>query len=159
MACSPETPPALAWQQCTSTEGGYVAEYPAAWHTNDGRVMSPCALFDPQPIEVPPASELPSDIAVAIFVHHVPFETVASASMGVRVIASDDRQVAGRRAVRRLLEQTGEGLLDAGMRTMDYVVDWGDGRTLTAHSHDAGDPDFDTKQQVLDAMMARLQRQ
>jgi len=145
-------------QSCVNHAGGFAVEYPAGWHTNDGSVMPACSLFDPQPMEVPPASELPEDIAVAIQVQEVAFETVAGASFGVRIIEREEREVAGRRAVRRLVEQTGEALLDAGIRTYEYVVDWGDGRTLTAHSHDVGEPDFATKRRELDAMMASLRR-
>jgi hypothetical protein len=150
-----ETPQPAAWQRCTFEPAGIAVEYPADWQTNDGSVMPACSLFDPQPIDVPWASELPADIAVAIHLQDVAFER-ATGTFGLRVISSEERRVAGRPAVQRLVEQTGDGLLDAGIRTYQYLIDWGDGRTLSAHSHDVGAPDFATKRRVLDEMMARL---
>jgi hypothetical protein len=147
-----------AWQRCTNTAGGFSAEFPADWQTNDGSVMPPCTLFDPQEILIPEASELPADIAVGIHVQDVAFDRVAESTFGIRLLSSEARTVAGRPGMRRLTEQTGDGLLDAGVRSWEYVVDWGDGRTLLAVSRDVGVPDFELKRRVLDEMMHRLQR-
>jgi hypothetical protein len=172
-ACTPEGPdrgtagadapaaaasPAAAWQRCTKPEGGFSVEFPADWQTNDGSIMPACTLFDPEAITVPEASELPADIAVGITVQDVEYERVADGTFGVRVLSTEAWRVAGQPALRRLVEQTGEGLLDAGVRSWEYVVHWGDGRTLVAVSHDVGAPAFDIKRLVLDSMMARLRR-
>jgi hypothetical protein len=148
-----------AWQRCTHAASGLIVEFPGGWHTNDGSVMPACTLFDPQPIAVPPASEVPEDIAVMISVEDVAFERIATSTFGLRVLSREELQLAGRRAIRQHVEHTGDGLLDAGVQSWQYIVAWDDGRTLTAHSHDVGDPDFATKRRVLDEMISRLQWQ
>lgn len=146
-----------AWQRCQHGQGGFTIEYPAGWQTNDDRVMPGCMLFDPSAIEVPYASELPADIAVGIRIEEVPYDRVAGEMFGIRVLSREEWTVAGRPGLRRLVEQTGDGLLDAGIRSWQYIAGWDDGRTLVAVSHDVGEPGFDTKRRVLDEMIARLQ--
>lgn len=50
--------------ECTNPPYGYSVRYPADWHVSTGEVVDPCSLFDPDPIDVPPASEIPIDIAM-----------------------------------------------------------------------------------------------
>jgi hypothetical protein len=145
------------WQRCQHGQGGFTVAYPAGWQTNDDSVMPGCVLFDPSAIEVPYASELPADIAVGIRVEAVPYDRVAGETFGIRVLSREEWTVAGRPGLRRLVEHTGDGLFDAGIRSWQYIADWGDGRTLIAVSHDVGEPGFDTKRRVLDEMVARLQ--
>lgn len=149
-------PAADGWQECTNEHGGFVVAYPRGWVVNDGSVVPACSLFDPAPFDVPPESEVPEDIAVSIHVADEAFETIAGSDFALRELEREEGQVAGRRAVVRLFEHTGEGLFDRGMRTQEYVVDWGGGRTLVAHSHSAGEPPFEQKRQVLAEMMQRL---
>jgi hypothetical protein len=52
-------------------------------------------------------------------------------------------------------ESTGEGLHDRGIRSYQYVVDLGD-TSMIAVTYDVGEPAFERKRQVLDAMMATL---
>lgn len=157
-AAGPDTlQDAGGWQECRHA-AGYVARYPADWVTNDGSVMPPCALFDPEPFTVPPASEVPEDIAVTIHVDEVSYDDVAGSDFAIDILESDDVTVAGMPGVRRLVEHTGAALYEAGMQSYEYIVDWGDGRTLIAVSHDVGQPDFSEKRRVLDAMMERLRR-
>jgi hypothetical protein len=145
------------WQQCVHGQGGFTVNFPAGWHTNDGSVMDPCVLFDPSAIEVPYASELPADIAVGVHLEEVSYERVAGETFGIVVLSREELPVAGRRGQRRLVEHTGDGLFDAGVRSWQYIADWGDGRTLIAVSHGVGEPDFETRRRVLDEMMVRLQ--
>jgi hypothetical protein len=145
--------------RCTNEEAGFSVAYPGDWQTNDGSVLATCSLFDPDPIEVPPASEIPEDIAVSISVEPVAFAQVVGGDIGVRVIENEDRTIAGRQAVAQLTESTGEGLLDQGVRAYRYLVDWGDGRTLFATSLDVGEPAFETKRRELDRMMETLRRE
>jgi hypothetical protein len=145
------------WQECIHGQGGFSVAFPVGWQTNDGSVMPPCVLFDPAAIEVPYASELPADIAVGIHLEEVDYNRIAGETFGIRLLSSEEVVVAGRPGLRRLVEQTGEGLLDAGLRSWQYIADWGDGRTLLAVSHDVGEPAFEVKRRVLDEMMARLQ--
>jgi hypothetical protein len=144
------------WQRCTHESGGFTVEYPLDWRTNDGSVMPACSLFDPFAIEVPVGSELPADIAIVIGVEQVSSGEIAGSTFGLRELEREEVQVAGRRAVRRLVEHTGDGLWDRGMRSWSYIVPWADGRTLLAESHDVGEQSFTEKRRVLDEMMRRL---
>lgn len=145
----------VAWQECTN-ERGFVASYPATWVTNDGSVTLACSLFHPEPFMVPEGSEIPEDIAVSMHVEYMAFDDVAGSDFGIRTLQREDTVVAGRRAVRRLVEHTGDGLYNRGLRTYAWFVEWGDGSTFIASSHDAGEPPFGEKRRVLDAMMGRL---
>lgn len=62
-----------------NAEAGYRVAYPSAWHTDPGDVMPSCSLFDPRPIHVPPATEIPHDIAVAIRREPVAFQRILDA--------------------------------------------------------------------------------
>jgi hypothetical protein len=145
------------WQECRH-EAGHVVSYPAGWVTNDGSVMAECSLFDPRRFTVPEASEVPEDIAVSIHVDEVPYDRVIASDFAISVLDVEDVTVAGRRGVRRLVEHTGDALYERGMQSWEYIVDWGDGGTLIASSHNVGEPDFAEKRRVLDAMMERLRR-
>jgi hypothetical protein len=123
---------------------------------NGGSVVPACTVFDPHDVNVPPASELPAEIAIVIDVEDRAFDEVAGGDFALEVVEREPVQVAGRRGVRRLVEHTGEGLFDRGMRSYEYVVDWGDGRTLVAQTNDVGTPDFDERRCILDDMMQRL---
>jgi len=139
---------------CTNEETGYRVDYPAAWHTNRGDVMPACSLFDPQPIEIAPATELPHDIAVAIRHEPVAFQQIVEAP-GRREVSREDTEVDGRPAIR--LESLAEepAMLPPGTRSYRYFVDL-NGATLVAAAHDLGEPDFTTKRQTLDRIMGSL---
>ena len=144
-----------AMRQCENSEGGYTIRYPAEWHVHDGEVVAPCSLFHPEPFEVPPFSEIPMEIAIAISVQPVPFDSVLTGDRGRRDLSREPARVGGRQAMRIHSETTGEGLYDAGIRYYHYLVDLGDG-TLTATTYDVGSPAFERKRAVLDAMMGSL---
>lgn len=141
--------------ECTNTDMRYRIEYPAAWQTNTGDVVSACSLFDPDSIRVPPYSELPYDIAVAVRREQVDFDTLTGPQLGSRELSREATTVAGRPAVRRELESTGEGLLPQGRRAYQYVIDL-DGASLILATHDIGDLPYAEKRRVLDAMVGTL---
>jgi hypothetical protein len=161
----PERPPAAVGdadvaemertESCANPAIGYSIEYPAGWRTNPGDVMPECALFDPDPIPVEPATELPFDIAVALRREAVPLETLTGAQRGRRVLLQEETTVDGRAAVRMEIETTEDLLRPAGSRTYGYYVDL-DGATLVAETHDVGAIAYERKQLILDAMVARL---
>jgi hypothetical protein len=148
-------PVAEPMAECIDRTEGYAVRYPADWHVNTGDMLGPCALFDPAPIEVPVASELPLEIAIAIGFEPVPFETLAGEVLGRRILSREPTTVDGREAMRIEGESTGEGLHDRGIRSYQYVVDLGD-TSMIAVTYDVGEPAFERKRQVLDAMMATL---
>lgn len=143
-------------RQCENPVGGYTVGYPVAWHVHDGEVVDACSLFHPEPFDVPPASELPMEIAIAISVQPIPFDSVLTGDRGRRDLSRQPTRVDGRQAVRIDSETTGEGLYDAGVRYYHYLVDLREDGTLIAVTYDAGSPAFERRRAVLDAMMRTL---
>lgn len=138
--------------ECVNRLEGYAVEYPAAWHVNTGGIVGPCALFDPDPIEIPRDSELPLEVAIRIGLEPVPFAGLAGDVLGRRDLARERTTVDGREAVRIEGESTGEGLYDRGIRSYQYFVDLGD-TTMVAATYDVGALPFERKRRILDAMM------
>lgn len=145
----------LLTQSCTNADAGFSVSYPADWQTNDGAIMPACSLFDPQPIDIAPATEIPADIGVALTRQAVPFDVAGGEDFTRRIISRDTTTIDGRRAVRIEAESTGEGLHDTGTIGYSYIVDL-DGAVIIAQSYDVGDPGFETKKRVLDSMMQSL---
>lgn len=142
-------------QRCESPEGGYAVRYPAGWHANEGDVTAACSFFHPEAFELPEATE-PPPLAISISREPVPFARVTGDSPAIRVESSEQTEVAGRPAVRREVEATGDGLLPAGVRGEEYLVDL-DGETLIASTHSRGELDFDENRSVLGRMVETLE--
>lgn len=139
--------------ECVNRVEGYAVRYPADWHVNSGEVLGPCALFHPDPFEVPRNSEVPMEIAIAIDFEPVPFARVHGDTIGRRDETQESTSVDGRAGVRVSSVSTGEGLHPPGIRSYHYFIDLGD-TTMIATTYDAGTPSFEEKRAVLDAMMA-----
>ena len=156
----------LSWQEglaisCVNPDDGYQVGYPVDWHTNSANGLPPCSVFDPDPIDLEPGTEVPFSIAVVIRVEDVAFEVVSNPDpQHDRVIQRDGPLViAGRNAVLLETEATGEdGLRPEGLLSYRYVVDL-NGRSLVAVTYDAGDNPYDHKKQVLDRMIDTLSLQ
>lgn len=142
-------------ERCENPDAGYAVRYPAGWHTNDGSVTAPCSFFNPEGFELPEASE-PPPLAVSISREPVAFADVTRESPATRVVASEEVEVAGRAALRRETESTGDGLLPAGVRSLEYLVDL-DGETLVAATRSQGRLDFERNGEVLQEMVATLE--
>jgi hypothetical protein len=138
---------------CVNPVHRYSVEYPADWQANTNGIVSPCSLFDPASVSVPPASELPLEIAIRIAFEPVALSTIAGDVMGRRVLASDTTSLAGRTAIRLTAETTGEGLHDRGIGFYEYLIGLGD-TTVVATTYGVGTPEFERKWRVLDAMMS-----
>lgn len=143
-------------RRCTNEQAGYSIAYPADWHTNPGDVAPTCSYFDPQPIELP---ELPQDVAglaaISIRPEPVAFSRVTGEDPATRVLQRGELEIAGRPAVRRLTEATGEGLGPQGRRSYQYLLNL-DGETLIATAAGGG-RDFDANRELLDEMMRTLE--
>lgn len=137
---------------CEDPEVGYRMSYPSDWRTNDGEVVPTCRLFDPQPIEVEPQTEVPLDIAVAVRTTDVSLETFATEDEAAEVLTSRSTTVDGHEAVVVEARSTGEAMLPEGVRSYRYAVDLGD-RRLVAITHDVGEPAYEDTRKVLDQMM------
>jgi hypothetical protein len=154
-AMEPADPVLAQTERCTDPDAGFRIEYPAGWRTNPGEVMPACSLFDPEPIRIEPATELPFDIAVTIRRENVAFATVTAEQPHRRELLREELPVDGRRAVRMETELTEDMLRPAGSRSYRYYVEM-DGTTLIAETHDAGDLDYGRKQRILDGMVQTL---
>jgi len=104
-------------------------------------------------VKVPPASELPLEIAIQIGFVPVPFAELTEGVFGRRDVVRERTTVDGRQAMRIESESTGEGLRDRGIRSYQYFVDLGD-TTMVAGTHAVGAMPFERKRRILDAMMA-----
>jgi hypothetical protein len=138
--------------ECVNREEGYAVAYPAGWQVNSDGIFGPCSIFHPGPIEIPGDSEVPVDLAIMIGFEGVPIATLTGDVLGRREVARERTRVDGREALRIDSETTGEGLYDTGIRIYQYFVDLGDS-TMVASTFDAGEPPFERKRRILDAMM------
>ena len=141
-------------QRCTNPQSGVSVSYPEGWFTNDD-VMPPCSVFDPRPVELPRDSEIPFDISVTLSVQEHPFESDVRSTQWERILSRQETTIGGRRALRIEAEATGEGLADRGMRSLRYVIDLGNGRTLIASTHDAGG-DYEGKKEIVAQMVQTI---
>ena len=142
-------------ERCENPEGGYAVRYPGGWHTNDGSVTAPCSFFHPEAFELPEASE-PPPLAVSIGREPVAFADATGGNPGIRIVSSEEVEVAGRPAVRRETDSTGEALFPAGVRALEYLVDL-EGETLVAVTRSRGELDFERNRDVLDRIVATLE--
>lgn len=150
-----EASPALA-NRCVNDGGGYAVHYPDGWETNTGEIVPACRLFDPDPIEIEPYTELPFSLAVSIRVADIAFDDRPwSDDLGQDVLEAEDTEVDGRRAVAVRTRGTGEALVPEDMDAYHYYVDV-DGGTLIGATYEAGDLDFEDKTVILDDMMGGL---
>jgi hypothetical protein len=141
-------------QRCTNERDGFTVSYPAGWHTNGGEVIPACSVFDPEPVQVPPQSELPFDLAIVFGVQEVAFDRTPDPQFE-RVLSSERLTVGGRPALRAELEATGEGLADRGMRTLRYAIDLGGGRSLLASTNNT-DASYARDQEILARMVETI---
>jgi hypothetical protein len=145
----------LATSECVNADDGYSVRYPSGWHVSAGPPFEPCSFFDPEPLELPVASEVPAELAVTISMEPIDFATATGETLGGRNFAREPISIAGRQALRIEGETTGDGLYDRGIRSYQYFVDLGD-RTLIATTYGAGPLPFERKREALDAMMRSL---
>jgi len=139
-------------RECTNPEIGYTIRYPAGWETNDGEVMPPCSLFDPEPITIDPATEIPADIAVAIRLEEVAIDQVSQVGPGQAELSRSEAMIGGRPAARLETQLTEDLLRPAGTRVYRVLVDM-NGETLIAETTDIGEPPYAESRRALDDMM------
>jgi hypothetical protein len=154
-AWPPDNTDQAAVVTCTNDEIQATVRYPRDWHTNTGEVMPACSLFDPEPIEVDPATDIPLDIAVIMRLEQRPFEAFGEPVRGEQRDASGEVTVDGRRGLAVDWTTTGEGMLPEGVRVRSYYVEHGQA-TLVAETYELGDPSFTVRQAILDRVMETL---
>ncbi|HVL50819.1 MAG TPA: hypothetical protein VM754_04890 [Actinomycetota bacterium] len=146
----------IAWATCEHPEGIRVS-YPEGWHVNSGETMPACSAFDPEPFDVPEATEF-FGAAALLSVEQVDFETITSpdARMGRR-LNERDQLIDGQDALRIETESEGDAMFPAGMRSTRWLVLLGESRTLTLTTHQVEGADYERNRQVLDQMATRLE--
>lgn len=133
---------------CQNPEG-FTVSAPVAWATNRGQVVPACSYFDPDPFEVPDATDQ-RPAAISFNIDAVPFDRAAAA---VDDPGADRAETVldGRRAVRLSYEASGDGLRRAGTPVTSYLVDLGerDGRPATLIASTIGTGTFDYPRNVI----------
>ena len=145
-----------AWTRCDNPEG-FSLSYPGDWRTNDGSVVPECSQFDPEPFEVPEATD-ERVAAITAFVDPVRFADVAAPQQeeGVdRAVTAVD----GHQAVR--IEGPAGELYPDDATAVRYVVDLSfgidDARTLFLDTIELSDTDFERDVGVLDRMARTIE--
>ncbi len=146
------------WNVCSNPELGFSIEYPPGWYTTHLEPRTACLFFDERPFTVPPASELLGNGLAVLPQAQQPFEDVVTGYTDkrfARVLAREDTEVAGLRAVRLETEATGEGLADRGTLETSYVVER-DGSAWIVQTSSAPGRDYEARQEILDRAAATL---
>ena len=133
---------------CASPEG-FRVDHPADWSVNDGEVLPACSWFDPEPFDVPEATDARAAVTIRLLPGDAP--ELAFPDEVARAIVPVD----GRDAL-RVEQVTTAGLWPVGTPITSYVVDLPDGRVLLADVVGLPGSDHDRDVAVLDAMMASL---
>jgi hypothetical protein len=144
---------------CTNDAAGFTIRYPAGWHTDTVGPGGECLFFDPEPFAVPANSDF-TGTALEVHVPQEPFDAVVRSLTDerfARVLEREAATVAGRPALRLLVEATGEGLLDAGTRVYEYVVDRGDTPPLVVQTTLTAAGDLDRRRAVVDEAVRTLE--
>lgn len=146
----------IAWAACEHP-GGIQVSYPEGWHVNSGGTLPACSAFDPEPFEVPEASEF-LEAAALLSVEQVDFETITGPDARAgEVLNQRDQLIDGQDALRIETESTGDALLPGGLRSTRWFVLLDDNRTLTLTTHQVEGNDYERNRRVLDQMAERLQ--
>lgn len=146
----------IAWATCEHPEGIQVS-YPEGWHVNTGEILPACSAFDPEPFEVPEASEF-LEAAALLSVEQVDFETITGPDARAgEVLDERDQLIDGQDALRIETESTGDALLPAGLRSTRWFVLLGENTTLTMVTHQVEGNDYERNRRVLDQMAERLE--
>lgn len=149
------TGPTDGWERCENPEG-FSIEYPSDWATNDGTVTERCGLFDPDPFDVPDATDA-RVAAVSAYVDAVPFDDVEDGLADD--VTATTTAVDGQRALRT--EGPAGELYGDDVRRTAYIVDLPTPnddaeRTLFVDVVEADGVDYDAAVAVLDRMMTTI---
>lgn len=145
-------------RECFAPRDGYRVVFPDDWHVNDPEGPDPCAWFNPEPFILPVATEAP-DIAIRISLEQPGFNEVSDAittGPHVKEVASSEEiEIAGRRAIRAEVVESGEVFYPEDTRQTIYAIEW-EGGTLTASTTDLAEGDYAESVEVLDRMVRTL---
>ncbi len=128
----PTDDPSGALPSCHSDVGFFTVSYPVGWSTlSDGSEWS-CMLFDPSPVFVGEATELP-DVAVIVRVESTPYARLVKdykGSPSTSVLQAESGTLGDRDATALELKNNGTGYFEKGVRQTVVIVDLGDPGSL-----------------------------
>jgi hypothetical protein len=146
----------IAWATCDHPEGIRVF-YPEGWHVNSGQTLPACSAFDPEPFDVPDATEF-LEAAALLSVEQIDFDTIIDPdSRTGRVLNERDQLIDGQDALRVETESGGDALLPEGLRSTRWFVLLDENSTLTMVTHQVEGADYERNRQFLDQMAMRLE--
>lgn len=156
---SPSPDSTALGQECFSPRDGYQVQYPQDWHVNDPEGADPCAWFHPDPFTLPVATEAP-DIAIRISVEDLGYQQMSDAITSgpnvKQVVSTEQIEVAGRRALRVEVVESGEVFYPEDTRQTIFAVEWEEA-ALTASTTSVAEGDYTAHVEVLDAMVQTLE--
>lgn len=152
------TPGPTLGASCTNPQDGYGLDYPQDWHVNDpGNPTEPCRVFHPEPFDLEPGTEIDPALAIVADLEPVPMERMAQGDPDVEVLRREEVTVAGHEALVLETRATEDApLLEPGTRTYLYLVRVGTEHTFVLRATDRGEPAYETKIEVLRAMVATV---
>jgi hypothetical protein len=155
-----ETTFATDWTECMNDAEGYAISYPSSWHTATLAPEDECAFFDPEPFEIVEGSEFPLTALEARWVEGASSLGTAAKEftdpMFVRTISFDVYGEGQRSGLKIETEATGEGLLDEGRRTYQYLVA-ADDRVFVVKTTESDTIDYDEAKLVVDEAVGTLE--
>jgi hypothetical protein len=145
-------------QSCRADKAGLTVSYPVGWYTVTGFPDWNCMLFDRNPIEILPSTELPM-VAVQIAQETRDYATVVNdfkTATIYEVIGSDTGTVDGLDATAIEVNNTGDGYFEAGVHQLVVVVDRGSRGCLILEVIGKPGADFDANSEILGTMVGSL---
>lgn len=142
-------------ERCENEVDGYAVSYPGDWHVNEGVTTARCRFFDPEPFEVPEATEFIR--AINIFVEPTRDEAILQGLRSQEVVLDETAMVDGHAGHRIEVRLTRDLLLPEGTVGYHYVIELDADRTLHASTYDLGEHDYGAMRALLDRMMETLE--
>jgi hypothetical protein len=145
-------------QSCRAEKAGLTVSYPVGWYTVTGYPDWNCMLFDRNPIDILPNTELPM-VAIQISQETRDYATVVEdfkTATVYELIGSDTGTVDGLDATALEVNNTGEGYFEAGVHQLVVVVDRGSLGALILEVIGKPGADFDANSEILGAMVGSI---
>jgi hypothetical protein len=145
-------------QTCRADKAGITVSYPAGWYTVTGFPDWNCMLFDRNPIDIKPNTELPA-VAIQISQETRDYLTVVEdfkTNTVYELVGSDTGLVDGLDATALEVNNTGAGYFQKGVHQLVVVVDRGSLGCLVLEVIGNPGADFDANSQILGSVVDKI---
>jgi hypothetical protein len=145
-------------QSCRADKAGITVSYPAGWYTVTGLPDWNCMLFDRNPIDIQPNTELPM-VAIQLSQETRAYATVVEdfkTNTVYELIGSDTGQVDGLDATALEVNNTGVGYFEKGVHQLVVVVDRGSRGCLVLEVIGKPGADFDANSEILGTVVSNI---